>query len=219
MIKFKDRYTIEGVSACRLAYAYFFGNRTHTLEDYVNRRVQEPYAVQLLGEYDIWNHSNPDTVPFQYGINSLKTVEWDNVLSSSLFPPPDGQLWGGTEADVYIEEVIDKGRAIETYVTQMNAEISTKRGFDVRFEGLLFRALCTARSNSLTFSAAIRPEHDGCLSYFWDGARWKFSLYGVEHKRDIDLSLIAKRYGGGGHKQACGGTFAELPRELGGKAC
>jgi oligoribonuclease NrnB/cAMP/cGMP phosphodiesterase (DHH superfamily) len=35
-------------------------------------------------------------------------------------------------------------------------------------------------------------------------------MYGVEGK-DIDLSIVAKQWGGGGHKNACGFTCDELP--------
>lgn len=213
---------VDGVAACRLAWQWF-STPTRPVyiaqkSEYVDRRVEEPYAVQLLGEYDIWNHTNADTVPFQYGINSLKTVDWDRLFCADrVKESANGNgVYGASKDAFYVQSIIDKGRAIETYVTQTNAEISVKRGFDVRFEGLLFRALNIARSNSLTFAAAIRPEHDGCLSYSWDGKRWKISLYSVAGK-SYDMSLIASKFGGGGHYGAAGFALAVLPRELGGK--
>jgi nanoRNase/pAp phosphatase (c-di-AMP/oligoRNAs hydrolase) len=33
-------------------------------------------------------------------------------------------------------------------------------------------------------------------------------------RKDVDLSLIAKKYGGGGHAGACGFQCAELPFRL-----
>ncbi len=213
----QDRYTIVGVAACRLAYQYFFGDRAHTLDDYVNRRVQEPYAVQLLGEYDIWNHSDQNTVPFQYGINSLKTVEWNRLFCADRVTESangNGAMGGSADA-FYVHSIIDKGRAIETYVTQTNAEISTKRGFDVQFEGLLFRALNTARASGLSFLGSLRLEHDGCLAYHWDGTKWRFSMYSVPGKT-YDFSAIAKRYGGGGHAGASAFTINDLPNKFGG---
>ena len=77
------------------------------------------------------------------------------------------------------------------------------------------RALNIARSNSMVFAAAIRPDHDGCLSYYYDGAKWRFSLYSVPGK-EYDFSVIAKKYGGGGHRGASGFTLPALPKSLGG---
>lgn len=204
-----DGLRIDGVAACRLAWRWFNGEDVEDgvqgygeKADYVERRVEEPYAVQLLGEYDIWDKRNPVTDLFQVGLQSIQHPNWESLLSN--------------DRTHYVHEIVEKGRSIFAWLTVNNAQISQERGFDVQFEGLTFRALNTARSNSLVFAASIKEHHDGCLSYFWNGRKWGFSLYGVEHKKHLDLSLIAVKYGGGGHKQAAGGTFAQLPKELGG---
>jgi hypothetical protein len=180
---------IDGVAACRLSYQWFFPDANllyPTKEDFVNLRVVEPYAVQLLGLYDIWDKRWPCVDTFQLGMQSEKNPPWSALLQTGL------------EKGDLVDAIIDKGEAIQSYMDTVNAQISVERGFDVAFEGLLFRALNTARCNSLTFSAAIRPEHDGVMGYYWNGKLWKFSLYGVLHKKDIDLSKIAVKYGGGG---------------------
>jgi hypothetical protein len=41
--------------------------------------------------------------------------------------------------------------------------------------------------------------------------KWTVSLYGVPHRPDLDLSPIAVKHGGGGHRQACGFTTDQLP--------
>jgi len=38
--------------------------------------------------------------------------------------------------------------------------------------------------------------------------KWKISLYST---KEIDMSPIAKEYGGGGHAKACGMTLDSLP--------
>lgn len=212
-------YRIDGVAACRLAWQWFMLQwdaeaPLPTKEDYVARRVSEPYAVQLLGEYDVWDKRNPQTDAFQLGMQAESAPEWDRLFRVTPEMVHNLERSGDTGL---VKLILERGRAIQSYLDVTNAQISKERGFDVQWEGLLFRALNTARCNSLTFTAALRPEHDGCLGYFWDGGKWRFSLYGVPHKPDVDLSVIAKRYGGGGHKQACGGTFKDgLPPELGG---
>lgn len=220
-------HRIDGVAACRLTWSWFAwdAHAGHpdqgdlpTKDDYLARRVTEPYAVQLLGEYDVFRRDNPDTDLFQLGMQAEAAPLWDRLLwtwDPRLSDETNDELASLQEG--YINQITRAGRAIQSYLNVQNAQISQERGFDVTWEGLRFRVLNTARSNSLTFAAALRPEHDGCLSYFWDGKKWRFSLYGVPGKPDVDLSVIAKRYGGGGHKQACGGSFGvNLPPELGG---
>lgn len=222
--QFKGYYCIDGVAACRLAYQYFHRSAGHAIsighwqcvpskEDYVDRKVTEPYAVQLLGEYDIWDKRNPHVDLFQLGLQSEKNPNWQKLLNASAEMVQEQER--GTDTQ-YVRILLERGVAIQSYTEVLNAQISKERGFDVQFEGLLFRALNTARCSSLTFTAALRPEHDGCLGYFWNGRKWKFSFYGVPHKPDVDLSVIAKKYRGSGHKQACGMEMDNLPSVFGG---
>ena len=83
----------------------------------------------------------------------------------------------------------------------------------MEFEGLKFLTLNTARCNSLTFAAKDVPEtgHDAICGFFWTGRTWKVSLYRARHRMDLDLSNIAVKYGGGGHKGACGFEAKTLP--------
>ncbi len=198
---------IDGVAACRLAWQWFFGDKAATKADYVERKVSEPRAVQLLGEFDIWDHHDSATVPFQYGMQALESPDWDTLLDTT----PDSQ----SRTDEVLR-ILTNGRAIDRYLKVTNAQLSNESGYDAEFEGLKFRVLNTPQKGSLQFDASIKDHHDGCLRYYWNGETWGCSLYGVAHKKDVDLSAIAKKYGGGGHKSACGCTFKTLPKELGG---
>ena len=218
-------YRIDGVAACRLAWQWFLKVQRDAMgmvwllpdkTQFVDRMAVEPYAVQLLGEYDIWDKRNPDTDIFQLGMLAEQSPRWDLIFQLGRLTEDIRGARGGPEGAFEVERIIDRGRAIQAFTEVQNAKIATERGFDLRWEGLFFRVLNTARSTSLTFKAALRPEHDGCLSYFWNGRKWIFSLYGVPGKGDVDLSVVAAKHGGGGHKQACGGSFTVLPPELGG---
>lgn len=208
-IAFKGSYLIDGVAACRLAWQCLInGDTGWTKADYVDRKVTEPYAVELLGEYDIWDKRDPSTDLFQLAMQAEKSPNWDLLLVIA----PDHVV----ENRAYIVDLVERGRAIQSYTEVTNAQVSRERGFDVKWEGLLFRALNTARSNSLTFTAALRPEHDGCLSYFWNGRGWRFSLYHAPGKEHHNLSTISVKHGGGGHPGASGFELKRLPAEFGG---
>lgn len=203
---------IDGVAACRLAWQWFNGDRKATKQDYVDRKVMEPRAVQLLGEFDIWDKHDPETDPFQYGAQAEKSPRWDAALCLEG-TSADGD---GLTPSHYVDQVVDRGRAVLNYLDTINAKLIADRGFDVDFEGRRFLALNISIKGSMQFASGIKPEHDGCLAFSWNGKGWGCSLYGVDHKRDLDLSPIAVKHGGGGHPGACGFLLDKLPKELGG---
>ena len=191
---------IDGVAACRLAWQWFFGDGHAPKQAYVDREVHEPLAVQLAGEYDIWDRRDPRAELFQH---ALKTCDLAPHWATLLTPGEPGARLVG--------QLLEAGRAVQYARHQENESVIKAQGFDLDWEGLKFLALNTARCNSLTFSAALRPEHDGCFAFNWTGRDWRVSLYGVPGKPEIDFSAIAIRYGGGGHRQACGFRTATLP--------
>ena len=208
-------YRIDGVAACRLAWQYL-NNRGEDgrlidlpiKQNFIDRAVVEPLAVRLAGEYDIWDKRDPDAELFQHGLRSMELTSeiWSGLLSQKV----DDTL-GFTTSQWWVNSLLEKGRAIQYAKTQENEGIITSYGFDVEFEGLNFLACNHARFNSHLFTAGIRPDHDALLGFNWDGKQWRVSLYHAPGKEQHDLSLIATKYGGGGHKGACGFRVANLP--------
>lgn len=194
-------YRIDGVSACRLAWQWFTKfagfNDIPELADFKERKVTEPIAVTLAGEYDVWQHENSEglDITFQFGLDACVGLDWGRLFNS----------------DVYVDSIIQRGIAARNCYSKRDAEIVLNRGFDLDFEGFHFRALNTARCNSQTFEASIREKHDGCLAFYWNGKEWNVSMYGVPHKPNLDFSTVAMKYGGGGHAQACGFRAKTLP--------
>lgn len=190
-------YRIDGVAACRLAWQWFAENKgLPNKVDYVDRKVTEPYAVQLAGEYDIWDKRNPEAEIFQFGLRSVLELNWDNLLQLA---PTDNFVYG------YFRNLITNGRMLQRYQQGVDAGMMN-RGFLVKWEGLTFLVLNTARCNPLTFAARDVPEtgHDALMGFYFNGKGWNVSLYHAKHRTDLDLSAIAVKYGGGGHRGACG---------------
>lgn len=211
---------IDGVAACRLAWQYFFLGDDHaclTKADFVNRDVDEPLAVRLAGEYDVWDKRDPRAELFQHGLRSGPLGhQWPVLLAKDRkltiseieaamdtgYPvtlEPDG-----TTAPAIVCALLKNGEALQYAKREENKGIIESYGFDMDFEGLHFLACNHARFNSHLFTAGIKPEHDALLGFNWDGKKWRVSLYHAPGKEHHDLSLIAVKYGGGGHKGACG---------------
>lgn len=211
-------YRIDGVVACRLAWQWFKccdGNWPAPRSDamapagvlpekhhYTERQVSEPRAIRLAGEYDIWDKRDPDAELFQHGLRSreITTRLYQDMLTSSL-------QWG------IVDDLLAGGKVLQYARAQEYSQVIKEQGFTVDFEGLKFLACCSHECDirSHLFADGIRPEHEGLLGFTWTGKDWRVSLYGVPGKPDIDLSAIAKRLGGGGHKQACGFRTSHLP--------
>lgn len=206
-------YRLEGVAACRLAWQWFTAT-TDQLADmalpekqtYVLREVDEPYAVTLAGEYDIWDHakSNHDDEAFQFGLDSqFEGIHWDLLLHD------------GAPASAYISKIVEAGKLAQQCYKTRDAKILTERSFMRKWKGLNFLILNTARASSGTFAALDKPEtgHDALMAFYYDGSIFHVSMYHAAHRKDIDLSVIAVecgkdegmgRFGGGGHPGACG---------------
>lgn len=224
-------YRIDGVAACRLAWQWFaeragvspytpnFAGRgveqsLPSRENFIDRVVGEPYAVRLAGEYDIWDKRDPNAELFQHGLRSqeLTPMMWDLLLVPAAIQV-DGKMDIGRRA---VGALLEAGRSIAYAREQEYKQVILKQGFDAEFEGHRYLA-CNSHEldiRSQLFEAGIKAEHDGLLGFTWSGKDWRVSLYGITGK-DVDHSEIAKKHGGGGHRNACGFRTRTLPFILG----
>jgi len=216
-------YRIDGVAACRLAWQWFkemefrrdANMEMPTLRDFKDRVVDEPLAVRLAGEYDIWDKRDPNADAFQFGLRSMDLTAdiWSRLLDTSIPEALKGTGMEQTESDLICGALLENGRKLLRYQREVDASTVNHRSFIVEWEGLKFLTLTTARCNSLTFDAKDVPEtgHDALMAFYYNGTGWSFSLYHAKHRKDLDLSLIASKYGGGGHRGACGFRMDKIP--------
>lgn len=225
-------YRIDGVAACRLAWQWFNDGsgmnnaELPTKEQFINRMVAEPIAVRLAGEYDIWDKRDDRADTFQYGLRSreLSESDWSCILSTTK--PSIEEVEGliavghqnliepdGTCAPAIVHGLLDAGRILQRYAHTQNESLVKNLSFIVEWEGLKFLTLNTGMFNSLVFTAKDKPEtgHDALMGFKYDGKQWNFSLYHAQHNKGIDLSVIASKYGGGGHRGACGFRLDKIP--------
>lgn len=209
-------YRIDGVAACRLTWQWFASPKVGdigipvieslpTKQYFIDRKVDEPLSVQLAGEYDIWDKRNPWAEMFQYALRAVEP-DWDKLLLPS----------SESESDAYTLDLVNKGEIVQRYSQNVDASICKHKTWLMEWGGLKFLCVNSARFNSLFFAAKDIPEtgHDALLGFCFDGKCWTVSLYHANHRTDLDLSEIAKKHGGGGHKGACGFTCSVLPFQL-----
>lgn len=196
---------LDGVAACRLCWFYFYGvdGQMPMVERFASRLPGEPEAVYLAGIYDVWMKESPDwerALDFQYGLRLM-------------YDPLDTENWD--RADV--NKAVLAGNGLRLYIEGQNDEYSRNYAQTIDWEGMLFCALNIGqRGNSQLLRGGLKPEHEGCFAWRWDGKSVMVSLYHVPGREHHDLSKIAAKYGGGGHRGACGFriTMAELEKIL-----
>lgn len=203
---------IDGVAACRLCWQWLaFENGPHgdprlhpsdtytpSKQDYIDRKVNEPQLIRLAGEYDIWDHRDPNAKILQFGLRACSPREFRELVA--------WQFDGRPEGCGLLENVIGGGRLIKSYMDKQNEEYAAQMAGDVIWEGLTFLAINSSHRNSDAFLGAIKDHHDALLNWRFDpkSKLATVSLYHAPGKEHHDLSLIASKYGGGGHRGACG---------------
>lgn len=146
-----------------------------------------PDIVELVKDRDLWKFNDPRTRPFAAGLFAQK-YEFDN--------------WD--KAAEHIDGFVEAGKAIELKHFKDIEELMPKTctmlhidGYDVRGYNLPY-----TMSSDVGNIAAKTEEPFGCC-YWIDGADVVFSLRSNDTK-EVDVSEIAKKYGGGGHRNAAG---------------
>jgi len=178
----------NGIGACALVWEFLYPQRP------------VPYGIQMLAEYDVWNHKNPETLPFQYGMRIENT--WpDSYMWSTLFS------YNNTN---FINKKIAEGSAILKYVDQSNKLYAKGGYFLTEFEGYKCMVINKALANSQLFDSVKNENEDIKIAFSWRKGTWNFSLY----SKTVDVSKIAMKYGGGGHEGAAGFQSKEIPFKL-----
>lgn len=201
--------TVDGVAACRLAWNFFFSDGNGQLEDFVKRKIAEPYCITLAGEHDVWNHDDPLAMGFQFGLNALKSNWTPQELAEEFLKDNCNTVytrWNDGFNDSKTATVAQSGKMIEQWQSNFAANVCEDCSYVVEFEGLKFCSLVSVHARMSTWF----PEDtikDGValmnIRICGDG-KARISLYHRTGFNEIDLSVIAKKYGGGGHKGACG---------------
>ncbi len=206
-------YLIDGVAACRLCWQYFthFARDSQailpTFLDFMDRKVDEPLALTLAGEYDVWDLRDERTLPFQFGLTAGKYT-FNDGLASMLDKPTDLDITGKWlfPGDVDTYAIVNGGKDALNWQRAFAESTFLEKVYLREIEGLTFACLASVHARgSMWFPDHLIPkEADALLSWRYDGKSVAFSLYHAPGREHHDLSIIATKFGGGGHRGACG---------------
>jgi oligoribonuclease NrnB/cAMP/cGMP phosphodiesterase (DHH superfamily) len=178
----------KGLAGCECTWKFFFPN------------ANIPNWIRTLGDYDAWRMQEKDLcLPFYEGLKLEDQSQGDNSIWYQLL----------TElTDVTFYYVMDRGRAAIRYRDNYCTELCKSYGYETSIGGYPAYALNVSRFGSQAFGDKF-TEYPICIAYIYDGRVFTVSLY----SETIDVSTIAKIYGGGGHKGASGFNCKQLPFE------
>lgn len=149
--------------------------------EFFHKDKPKPKALTLASRYDVGKHNN-EVLNFQYGIRKFQNM--------NLF-----------HAQENIDEIIEEGKIIRQYIDNDNQRY-LKKAFYRDFEGYRAIVINKANTNSQIFDSADKDSYDIMLTCSYNGKIWTYSIY--TDKENIDVSKIAQKYNGGGHKKAAG---------------
>lgn len=172
--------------------------------NYLTDIVSVPYAVRLIGKYDVWE-IDETVLNFQFGLSNYHTDPNNSLFWDELFiSEPNSQK---------IINILEAGKIVRRAKKTEYTELIKNFSFKTKFRNFSVLALNILKGGSLIFET--HPDYknvDILMTFSWTGEIWKFSLYTT--KDNVDVSAICKEFGGGGHKQASGFSVKKLPPEI-----
>jgi len=179
-------------SACELTWRYLHPDQPM------------PEIVYLIGRRDVWDYKNINwqTISkFHYGLESKDT---DPRTALGL------AVW---EILFYQEsmrnKLIEEGGIIKTYMEKVWENSCKSYSFECELGGLKFLALNSNLGGSEQFKSLYNEnKYDAVLKFTQTPNHYACGIY--TSKKGVDLTVIAEKFGGGGHIGSAGFSVKNL---------
>lgn len=181
--------------------------------------IFEPLCLYLVGEWDCWRFDDDDPVAKNFNAGYLiKRPEMDDTSEEAE------KFWGLfykhevvynamllEYESTYMERtsnILNAGEDVNEYMKKSNNSTLERYAFPAKMDkypNLDVVAVNSSNKSSLIFEKVKEYFHVG-LVYTFNGSFMCYSIYRLEKDPEmkIDVSAIARCYGGGGHPSAAG---------------
>lgn len=153
--------------------------------------------IYLIDNYDRW---------------TKKDIEADYlnkfIFTASMLYIGSDKWHGFLYDEDYLMCAISIGKKFYDIDIEKNEIIYWTFSKEVEFHGLKIRVI-EGYGNSMLFGEHINDYDAVCVYHITKDNRWQYSMYIGKPTDDINISEIARSYGGGGHKNSCGWTIDE----------
>ena len=172
-------------SGAYLAWEYLFGTE------------EMPLLISYVEDRDLWKWELEGSEEILSAVDSYKkTFDNWNYLNSML----------QTEGSKDWQSIFDSGAAILRYKNSLVKSLS-KRSYRLRIGQEDILTLNSSMFQSELGNLLSEDEPYAAI-YYWNGDKFVFSLRSKEN--GVDVSSVAKKFGGGGHKNAAGFSISSL---------
>jgi oligoribonuclease NrnB/cAMP/cGMP phosphodiesterase (DHH superfamily) len=172
-------------AACVLTWRYFFSDRP------------VPRAITLIGDRDIWRWAEVDTGAFTEGLHVRDTHAGNDALWVPLLED---------DPDTLRSITVEGRRLREIRLAEIQKQIE-RLGYEVQFEG--HRTLVINAPGNGDMGQRGRDLGYEIIYCYEDRLQLnQLTTVVTLFSRQVDVSVIARRYGGGGHAQAAGFSFS-----------
>ena len=190
-------------AACVLTYKYltWWTDSGVGEENFEVIGPEVPKALKLVADRDLrkFEYGN-DTRRFHAGVllhnYSVSNMDLGDLLNVN-----------NTLTDDLLNAIIDEGRIVVKYMGSYCKELKKSFAYETEFHGILCLVMNVGMYGSEAFGEDI-DKYQMVITYIHDGCNYTVSLYS---SKTVDVSVIAKEYGGGGHAGAAGFVCKELP--------
>ncbi len=181
-----------GTAAMCLTWEYFYPDKPL------------PEGIKLLGLNDLFMLEDERVRPFEYAIQSMGVNK------------PQDEIWQKLiNNEIDIEETVEKGKAILSWIKVRNYRLVRCIAFESEYKGL--RCICANMPQGYSeFFDSVEniKDYDMMVNFYMNKKnQWNLSFY--TEKNNVDVSKIAATFGGGGHQKAAGASkLPQLPEFL-----
>lgn len=168
--------------------------------EYFNPDEKPPFLIELVEDRDLWKFELPESKALSAWLASMPKdfEEWDGIAERLTRPWfANGEWWYRSD----VEELIECGEAILRYQDQLVSSIC-KAAREIEMDGHRILAVNTSVLFSEVAGKLAEDRPFGAAWFQRSDGRIQWSL----RSRDggIDVSEVAKKRGGGGHRNSSG---------------
>lgn len=180
------------LAACRLCWRHFYP------------KDKELLLLELLGRYDVFDKSdmeawNERLLPFEYAVRGLGLTEPKGFADPKFYD------------EERIEQMIREGKVLLSYL-QTRANKNAEAALILDWEGQKCMVISGETGDFWYHTPKYLEERPDMLVFpFFSIEKGLWTIGLRRGIGDVDCSLIAKKYGGGGHRAASGFRVKELP--------
>ena len=192
-----DHHKSAEETLAKFGSAIFDNNRSGAgiCWDSFNVGISRPSLINYVEDRDLWRHSLPHTDEIQC-VTELQPYEFKDWYSYST--------WLTTS----FQEVVERGSGILQYKERI-VQIMARRPRMIRFDGFdIPSANCIPAIKSELGNVLAQSQPFALLWHQASDGKFVYSLRSTDSGEDV--SKIASRYGGGGHRNAAGFSSERL---------